>query len=111
MVQASLVAEHGRCAYHCDCQSVGTAVHEGMLQATFAKNRYARSYIILKNALEDTLEGRTLWMLAHGKGTVKSDGSLVNGQDREANDLADEHAKEAVETHRLHPDTIKRWKF
>ena len=52
-----------------------------------------------------------MWVPAHGKGTVKSDGSLVNGQDREANDLADEHAKEAVETHRLHPNTIKRWEL
>ena len=51
-----------------------------------------------------------MWMPAHGKGTVKSDGSLVNGQDSEANDLADTHAKEAVELHRLHPDTIKKWK-
>ena len=49
-------------------------------------------------------------MPAHGKGTVKSDGSLANGQDREANDLVDGHAKEAVELHRLHPDTIKKWK-
>lgn len=75
-----------------------------MLQATSAKNWYARSYIILKNALGDTPADRTLWMPGHGKGTVKSDGSVVNGQDREANDLADEHAREAIETHRLHPD-------
>ena len=111
MVQVSLVAEPGQCTYHCDCQSVVTAVHEGMAQATSAKNRYAMVYIILQNSLGDTPAEKTLWMPAHGKGTDKSDGSLVYGQDREANDLADTHAKAAVETHRLQPDTIERWKL
>ena len=110
MVQAALVAEPGKCTYHCDCQSVVTAVQDAMNQATSATNRYARSYAILKAALDDTPKENTLWMPAHGKGTVKSDGSPVSGHDREANDLADKHAKEAVEAHRLHPDTIKRWK-
>ena len=81
-----------------------------MNQATSATNRYARSYAILKATLDDTPKENTLWMPTHGKGTVKSDGSPVSGHDREANDLADKHAKEAVEAHRLHPDTIKRWK-
>ena len=111
MVQVSLVAEPGQCTYHCDCESVVTAVREGLTQATSAKNRYARAYTILRNSLEDTPIEKTLWMPTHGKGTTKSDGSLVNGQDREANDLADTHAKAAVETHRLHPDTIVRWKL
>ena len=44
------------------------------------------------------------------RGSIKSDGSLVSGQDREANDLADFHAKEAVELHRVNPDIIKGWK-
>ena len=64
----------------------------------------------MKAALGDTPKENTLWTPAHGKGTVKSDGSPASGHDREANDLADKHAKEAVEAHRLHPDTIKRWK-
>ena len=60
LVQESLVAEPGQCTYHCDCESVVTAVHEGMLQATSANNRYTRSYIVFKNALEDTPAERTL---------------------------------------------------
>ena len=110
MVQAALVATPGQCTYHCDCQSVVTAIHEGMLQATSAKNRYARAYAILKSALEDTPASNTIWIPAHGKGSIKGDGSLVSGQDREANGLADTHAKEAVETHRVSPDIIERWK-
>ena len=97
MVQAALVATPGQCTYHCDCESVVTAIHDAMRQATSAKNRYARAYAILKPALEDTPTSSTLWMPAHGKGSIKSDGSLVSGQDREANDLADTHAEEAVE--------------
>ena len=81
-----------------------------MTQATSVKTRNARAYKILKVALEDTPTEKTLWMPAHGKGTVKSDGPLVTGQDREATDVADTHAKEAVEVHRLHLDTIERWK-
>ena len=110
LVQASLLAEPGQCTFLCDCESVVTAVHEGMNQATSAKNRYARAYGILQGALDDTPAEKILWMPAHGKGTVKSDGSPVTGQDREANDIADTHAKEAVETHRLHPDTVEKWK-
>ena len=52
MVQAALVAEPGKCTYHCDCESVVTAVQDAMNQATSAKNRYARSYAILKTALD-----------------------------------------------------------
>ena len=110
MIQAALVAIPGQCTCHCDCESVVTAVHDAMQQATSAKNRYARAYAILKSALDDTPVSSTIWMPSHGKGSIKGDGSLVSGQDREANDLADTHAKEAVELHRVSPDIIKGWK-
>ena len=110
MLQAALVAEPLQCTYHCDCKSVVTAIHDAMRQATSTKQRYARAYTILKAALDDTPIEKTLWMPSHGKGSIKIDGSLVSGQGREANDLVDTHAKEAVETHRINPDIIKGWK-
>ena len=106
-MQAALVAEPEQCTYFCDCESVVTAIHDGMKQATSAKNRYARAYGILKAALDDTPAEKTQWMPSHGKGSVKGDGSLVSGQEREANGLADTHAKEAVELHRLHPGEVE----
>ena len=49
-------------------------------------------------------------MPSHGKGTIRGDGEPVTGQDREANEAADTHAKAAAEAHRIDPDRVEQWK-
>ena len=78
----------------------------GLVSATSGRRVLARVYAMLVPALDDTDLDKLLWMPAH-KGAAQvgylqlSNGDYLTEDDVMANGLADKHAKEAVEEHRV----------
>ena len=115
LIQATRFTVPARSKYWPDCLPLMSAVAKGREAADDPRNVLARTHTMLATAFEEVEPSNHVgWMPAHLKswelGTAtKSDGSLVNQQDWEANDLADKLAKAAVEFHRVDAADVKLW--
>ena len=116
LFQSLLVTSPSKCRYWPDCLPVHLAVQKGISIASDPKNVLARVHGMMLTALEDTSPRVVGWMPSHLtlddlklQMAKKSDGSLVNEQDLEANGLADTLAKRAVEYHRVSRAEVRMW--
>ena len=105
LLQAAMYAEPG-CTFLVDCKPCVDAVHKGPVAARSAKNPHARVHMLMHQFLEDVPAGSVIWMPSRCKKgqageIVRGDGFLLTELDIEMNDVADKHAKRAVEQHRV----------
>ncbi len=111
LLQAAMVAELGS-EYRLDCEPCVNAVKRGKAWATAAARPLARVFGLVFSAIDDTPPEAFARMPSHcgldevGKARL-SDGTLLADIDRRSNALADEHAKAAVEVHRV-PLDVRR---
>ncbi len=111
LLQAAMVAEPGS-DYRLDCLPCVDAIKSGKAWATSAARPLARVFNLLFSAIDDTPPEAFVWMPSHcgvdEVGRVRiGDGTMLSEIDRISNDLADTHAKEAVEEHRV-PEEIRQ---
>ena len=114
--QAMLVTIPSMCRFWPDCLPVHLAVQKGPEAALDPSNVLARVHGMIMTAMEDSSCEVVGWMPSHLtiddlglQMALKSDGSLVNRQDLEANGLADTLAKKGVEFHRVASADVKIW--
>jgi len=114
--QAMLVTIPSMCRFWPDCLPVHLAVQKGPEAALDPSNVLARVHGMIMTAMEDSSCEVVGWMPSHLtiddlglQMALKSDGSLVNRQDLEANGLADTLAKKGVEFHRVASVDVKVW--
>ena len=91
-------------------------MQKGPSFATDPKNVLARVHGMMMTALEDAVPEVVGWMPSHLtyadlelRMARKSDGTLVNVQDLEANGLAGFLAKKGVEHYRVHRSEVRAW--
>ena len=105
LLEAAIHAEPG-CTSMVDCKPCVDAVHKGPAAARSEKNPHARVHMLMHLALDEVPASSVIWMPSHCKkgqaGTViRGDGFLLTETNIEINDVADTHAKRAVEQHRV----------
>ncbi len=111
LLQAATVAEPGS-EFRLDCKPCLDAIEWGPSCATSATRPQARVFNVLFAAIGDTPAESFVRMPAHcgmdDVGRVRlSHGSRLTELDRQANELADTSAKEAVKEHRV-PVTVRK---
>ena len=105
LLQAISMATPGACRYFVDCKPCVDSIHRGRRWATSAKRPHARVNALLHTAFDDTQAESVVWMPAHTREhdvgvRLRGDGHSLTAHNRHGNDLADGHAKVAVEEHR-----------
>ncbi len=103
----------GTCKFLIDCKPCVTAIHRGKKWATAGNRQHARVHGLISSAVEDMPPGNFCWMPAHTRPeqvgvALKGDGTRLTADDRWGNGVADTHAKEAVEEHRVPLDVRKK---